>query len=612
MASIQTLHVIAARSVGLTRALERAATAELLVRGWQALPPSGAIDSGDLILLDLDDLPTAVRPEGLASAIIRRQVCVVAGDGLVGGAWLPVVADGVVQVIACPSRERATGYHPVLAWLAACLRRPSGHEIAEAILRSEAWLTPLGELVELVCRHPWEVRRPRQLAVLAAMTPHALKVICAAQGFARVEHFITDVRMVGVERLMTEWQLHQSVAHTLIGVKDYSNFRRQLDRAKCGSRPAWRRLRTSAVVAFWLCVAAVAACGEDTPAQDREVAAEASDTGIALPVVGAMVWKGDLVLSVMTTGEVRAERLVTLKAEAAGTVLEVPVRPGARVDSGAVLVRLDPRPFDLAVREAEGALAEALGRYRDQFIGEDTTDMSAGAVERRRTVRLRSGADAAEARLERAKLDRERAVLRAPFGGTADLVPVVPGQHVGVGESVATVVDLGSLVVEASVLEHDLALIQRGASASVTLNAAPDQRYAGRVIAVLPLVDSTSRAGRALVRVRTRDQILRPGMYADVELEAARLPARVIVPAAAVIERDGRPLVFRYRGGRAEWVYVTPGRSNGRETEILPAESAAVPAIAPGDTVLVEGHLTLAHDAPVRLVGKEDAPREVP
>jgi multidrug efflux pump subunit AcrA (membrane-fusion protein) len=166
-------------------------------------------------------------------------------------------------------------------------------------------------------------------------------------------------------------------------------------------------------------------------------------------------------------------------------------------------------------------------------------------------------------------------------------------------ESLHTVADLGSLVVDAAVLEHDLPLIRRGATAVVTVSAEAGRRFLGTVMAVLPLVDSTTRAGRALVR--TGDGALRPGGYADMELEATRLRDRVIVPAAAVIERDGRPLVFRYRRGRAEWVYVTPGRSNGRETEIRPDSASGRSAVAPGDTVLVEGHLTLTHDAPARL-----------
>ncbi len=90
-------------------------------------------------------------------------------------------------------------------------------------------------------------------------------------------------------------------------------------------------------------------------------------------------------------------------------------------------------------------------------------------------------------------------------------------------------------------------------------------------------------------------------MYADVRLEAARLPNRTLVPAKAIIERDGRPLVFVVKEGRAQWVYVLPGRTNGLDTEILPDSSTREIPVKQGDMVLVEGHLTLTHDAPVRV-----------
>ena len=120
------------------------------------------------------------------------------------------------------------------------------------------------------------------------------------------------------------------------------------------------------------------------------------------------------------------------------------------------------------------------------------------------------------------------------------------------------------------------------------------------------MVDSTTRAGRAIVRV-TGDGTLRPGMYADVQLEASRLPDRLLVPARAVIERDGRPLVFVVKDGRAQWTYIFPGRSNGIDTEVLPDSVTGQIPVNAGDQVIVEGHLTLTHDAPVRV----SAPREV-
>jgi multidrug efflux pump subunit AcrA (membrane-fusion protein) len=91
-------------------------------------------------------------------------------------------------------------------------------------------------------------------------------------------------------------------------------------------------------------------------------------------------------------------------------------------------------------------------------------------------------------------------------------------------------------------------------------------------------------------------------MYADVRLEARRLAGRTLVPSRAVIERDGRPLVFVVKHQRAQWVYILPGQTNGQETEVLPDSATGQIPVSVGDTVLVEGHLTLTHDAPVRLV----------
>jgi hypothetical protein len=53
-------------------------------------------------------------------------------------------------------------------------------------------------------------------------------------------------------------------------------------------------------------------------------------------------------------------------------------------------------------------------------------------------------------------------------------------------------------------------------------------------------------------------------------------------------------------------VYIFPGRSNGAETEVLPDSASGQIPLTPGDIVLVEGHLTLTHDAPVRVIQKAE------
>ena len=353
--------------------------------------------------------------------------------------------------------------------------------------------------------------------------------------------------------------------------------------------------------------AALPACsGKKAEAADAAADSTAAlPSSLSLPVVGREVRKGDLVLSVVTTGQVRSDAVADLKFEAAGTVDEVLVRPGQAVKKGDPLLRLDKRPFDLAVQEAQASADQAEMIYLDAIVPDSLVTGEPPTPERRKNAMARSGLLGARARLGKAQLDRERSVLTAPFDGVVDRVEVADGERVSVGQNAVTVVDLKHLRIEAQVLEHDLQLIQVGGQAVVTTAAAPGKQIIGRIEAVLPLIDSTTRSGRALVVVPSGNGMLRPGMYADLRLEATRLPSRILVPSRAVIERDGRPLVFVVKGGRAQWVYINPGRNNGVDTEVLPDSSSNEIPVAVGDTVLIEGHLTLTHDAPVKMVSDE-------
>ncbi len=355
------------------------------------------------------------------------------------------------------------------------------------------------------------------------------------------------------------------------------------------------------------------AASSDASSTDSLAAdSDTSDTpraAMAFPVAVAAVRDGDLVLSVTTTGQVRSDGEALLKAEVAGTVERVLVRPGDRVKRGAPLVILDPRPFDLAVQEAEAAIDESQVRYQDAVAPDSIVFGRPPTPEQRRIALIRSGLMTARVRLERAKLERERATIVAPYDGMVDRVDISMGERVAAGANITRVVNLNALRIEASVLEHDLPLIKEGGSAVITSAAAPDMAVTGRISAVLPVIDSTTRSGRAYVRL-TGGGALRPGMYADVRLEASRLTNRRLVPARAVIERDGRPLVFVVKEGRAQWVYILPGRTNGIETEVMADSVSGVIPVDVGDEVIVEGHLTLTHDAPVRVVETGDGRRE--
>jgi len=112
-----------------------------------------------------------------------------------------------------------------------------------------------------------------------------------------------------------------------------------------------------------------------------------------------------------------------------------------------VLARLDPRPFDLAVREAEASLAEANIRLRGNLASDSILLTNHEDQERQQNAMTLSGVPAAQVRLERAQLDRERTAITAPFAGVVDRVDVAEGSRVAAGQAVATVVDVSHLQV---------------------------------------------------------------------------------------------------------------------------------------------------------------------
>ncbi len=365
------------------------------------------------------------------------------------------------------------------------------------------------------------------------------------------------------------------------------------------------------VLGLLLVATALAGCGDDSAADGAEdptpqAALDAATSSLELPVVGEPVIKGDLVLSVAATGTLRTDARSVVKAEAQGTVAEVLVRPGDAVSRGQVLVRLDTKPLELALARAEAGLRNAQVRYRTEIEPDSAVSGQPPSEARRAFARASSGLETAEVDVREAKLNLERAEIRAPFGGVIERIEVAAGERISSGEEVAEVVDITNLYVEAKVMEHDIPLLARGGDAQVMVAAQPGRTITGRIAAVLPIVDSVGKAGTAIVRIRG-DGKLRPGMYADVRLEASRLDDRIIVPKRAVIERDGRPLVWVVKDGRADWVYINAGRSNERQTEVLPDSTSGLIPLEPGDVVLVEGHLTLVHQAPVRLVATRES-----
>ena len=337
------------------------------------------------------------------------------------------------------------------------------------------------------------------------------------------------------------------------------------------------------------------------------------------------------------TGYVVARRMATVSSKITGKVREVLIEEGQHVQAGQVLATLDPvdadAERDLAtsqlaaarsqmggiqaqLREAEANASRLGALVRQQLVSKSQYDQ---AVAQRDSLRAQlataqRNAQVASDQLRIAGHGVDNTIVRAPFAGVVIAKAAQPGEIVsplsaGGGftrTGIGTIVDMDSLEVEVDVGEAYIGRVQPDMPVESTLNAYPDWKIPGKVIAIIPTADR----GKATVKVRVgldvRDPRIVPDMGVRVSfLEAAKpasaqQPQGVRVPADAIVQRDGHDVVFALKDDNTvERRDVKTGIAMGDDRQVLAGLSA-------GDSVVLNPPETLVDGAKVR-VAKEAA-----
>lgn len=275
------------------------------------------------------------------------------------------------------------------------------------------------------------------------------------------------------------------------------------------------------------------------------------------------------------TGTLSAVQGVTVAAETAGRVTRIDFESGARVEAGAVLVQLDTanETAQLAAAESAAALARAtLERRRElgkrQLVS--PADIDAAAAQAKEAM--------AQVGVVRATMAKK--TIRAPFAGRLGLRQVNLGQILRDGDGIVSLQTLDPIHVDFPVPQQDLPLLQAGMPVRVKTDAAPGVRFDGKILAISPEVDTTTRQIRVRALVRNEREQLRTGMFVNVEVVLPQPLAVLPIAASAVvyapygdsvfvIEKDDKSqLVLKQRfvrlgEARGDYVAITEGLKGG-------------------------------------------------
>ncbi len=243
---------------------------------------------------------------------------------------------------------------------------------------------------------------------------------------------------------------------------------------------------------------------------------------------------------ITAVGSLEAVQGVTVAAEMPGKVTTIAFEPGTKVQAGDLLIQQDVSAENAQLRAAEASVGLAKINF------ERSKKMLATKVV------AASNYDNADAQLKQAlaQADTIRATIakktiRAPFTGRIGIRKVNIGQILKEGEAIVSLQALDPIFVNFLVPQHQLSHIHPGLAVRLTSDGLPPgQVVTGQITAINPEVDAATRNIRVQATVANPDEILRPGMFANVAIVLPEEKPVLIIPATAILYAPYSDSVF--------------------------------------------------------------------
>jgi multidrug efflux system membrane fusion protein len=376
----------------------------------------------------------------------------------------------------------------------------------------------------------------------------------------------------------------------------------------------WQRSKRAVIVALALVVLlgvtlSAVYYGVNIRANGKE--APAKRGAPAVPVTVAPVRTQSMPLRLPAIGNVEAFATVALKARVDGQIVAVLFKEGEPVTKGEVLFRIDPRPFEAALRQAEAnALrdqaardqARSQARRYEELLAKNFVSKEAYAQIRTNAEIAEATARASQASLENARLNLEYCTIRAPIDGYVGKVLLQAGNLVKANDPAPLVVinQVRPIYVNFAVAEQNLASIRKYAARNtLAVEASPPGASAPAATGRLVFIDNAVDASTGTVRLRARfanqDLALWPGQFVGVSLRLYEQKGAIVVPSPAVQTGPEGDYVFLLREDST--VEVRPVKVERTEGGLAVVASG----LAPGERVVTSGQLRLGPNTRVQI-----------
>ncbi|HEY2951893.1 MAG TPA: efflux RND transporter periplasmic adaptor subunit [Verrucomicrobiae bacterium] len=353
----------------------------------------------------------------------------------------------------------------------------------------------------------------------------------------------------------------------------------------------------------------------------QEKATPAGGKGMPVAVTVAVALQKDVPIELQAIGAVHAYASVSVKPRVDGQLGQVGFKQGDDVKQGDLIFQIEPRAFEVALKQAEAVLArdvaslqnaEADMRRTDELANTKAVSASVVDVNRAKVASLRATVEADKAAVEIATVQLSYCSIHSPINGRAGLLLVDVGNVIKNNDTILAVINqtrpiyADFAVPQQSLQEVREAMAGHKLRVEATLSKSAKHRAVGELEVVNNQVDTTT--GTVLLRAvfQNEDELLWPGQFLNLALTLGELNGATVVPSAAVQSSQSGEFVFVVKSDETvEKRPVTLGPVRGAETVIQTG-------VKPGETVVTDGQLRLVPGSKVKAKSRESAPQGKP
>src|SRR6267154_1106658 len=347
--------------------------------------------------------------------------------------------------------------------------------------------------------------------------------------------------------------------------------------------------------------------GTEIRANERK----ASKGPAAIPVSIALVLQEVVPLRLLAIGNVEAYATVSVKARADGQIVEVGFREGDEVPRGRVLFKIDPRPYEAALRQAEANFLRDSAQKNQARSQENRYQelLAKNFVSKEAYAQIRTNADTAEAvaqgsraALDNATLNLEYCTIRSPIDGYPGKIQIQMGNLVRANDTLPLVVinQVHPIYVNFSVPEQQLVAVRSymtsGPLGVEALTPGSDKPAAsGTLVFVDNAVDPSTGTIKLRAQFRNGENALWPGQFVNVRITLYDQMDALVVPSRSVQTGPSGQYVFVVKPDMTtELRKITVARTEGDNAVIASG-------LEKGERVVTQGQLRLGAGAKVEV-----------